>query len=69
MAAASQRQKAAASVIPARPVFGSLSVLFTMIRVWFFLSYDQSFHVHIMIILPGPGGQKTRLHELELGIR
>ena len=49
--------KEAASVTPAKGVFGSVSILLTMIRVRF-LSYGRMLHVHV---LPGFDGQQTRL--------
>ena len=50
--------KEAASVTPAKAVFGSVSILLTMIKVRLFLSYDRTFHVHT---LPGLDGQQSGL--------
>ena len=50
--------KEASSIVPAKAVFGSVSILLTMIRVRPLLSYDRMFHVHIF---PGLDDQQTGL--------
>ena len=39
--------KEVSSITPAKAVFGSVSILLTMIRVRSLLFYDQTFRVHI----------------------
>ena len=39
--------KELSSITPAKAVFGSVSVLLTMIRVSFLLFYDETFQIHI----------------------
>jgi len=48
--------KEVSSITPAKAVFGSVSILLTMIRVRFLLSHERMAHVHI---LPGFNGQQT----------
>jgi len=50
--------KEVSSITPAKAVFGSVSILLTMVRVRFPVSYDQMSHVHVR---PGFYGQQTRL--------
>jgi len=50
--------KELASVTPAKAVFGSVSVLLTVIKVRYPLSYDWTFHVQIS---PGFDDQQTGL--------
>ena len=50
--------KEVSSVTPAKAVFGSVSILLTMVKVRFPVSYDRMSHVHVW---PGLNGQQTRL--------
>jgi len=50
--------KELSSITPAKAVFGSVSVLLTMIRVSFFFFYDETFQVHTQ---PGYDLQRTGL--------
>ena len=51
--------KEVSSITPAKAVFGSVSILITMVRVCFLVSYDRrGFHVHMW---PGLDGQQTGL--------
>ena len=50
--------KEVSSVTPAKAVFGSVSILLTMVRVRFLVSYDRMSRIHVW---PGFDGQQTRL--------
>ena len=50
--------KDVSGIAPAQAVFGSVSILLTMIRVRFLLSFDDTFQAHI---LSGLDGQQLRL--------
>jgi len=50
--------KEVSSITPAKAVFGSVSILLTMVRVRFLLSCDQLSRVHVC---PGLDGQQTGL--------
>ena len=50
--------KEVSSVTPAKAVFGSVSILLTMVKVRFPVSYDRMSRVHVW---PGLNGQQTGL--------
>ena len=50
--------KEVSSITPAKAVFGSVSILLTMVRVCFLVSYDPMSHVHVW---PGLNGQQIGL--------
>ena len=50
--------KELSSITPAKAVFGSVSILLTMIKVRFLLCCDEMFQVHTQ---PGYDGQRTGL--------
>jgi len=50
--------KEVSSITPAKVVFGSVSILLTMVRVRFPLFYHWALHVHVW---PGLDGQQSRL--------
>jgi len=50
--------KEISSITPAKAVFGSVSVLLTMVRVCFLVSYDGKSHVHVR---PGFDGKQSGL--------
>jgi len=50
--------KEVSSITPAKAVFGSVSILLTMVRVRFPLFYRGALHVHVW---PGLDGQQTGL--------
>ena len=46
--------KEVSSISPAKAIFGSVSILLTMVKVRFLAPYDPMFYVHM---LPGLDGQ------------
>ena len=58
--------KEVSSITPAKAVFVSVSVLLTMVRVRFAVSYDRKPHVHVW---PGFDGQQTGLCRSQLSLR
>jgi len=58
--------KEISSIAPAKAVFGSVSILLTMVRVRFLVSYDQVFRVHVW---PGLDDQQTGLRRAQSSLR
>ena len=58
--------KEVSSITPAKAVFGSVSVLLTMVRVCFLVSYDQKPYVHQWL---GFNGQQTGLCRAQPSLR
>ena len=58
--------KEVSSITPAKAVFGSVSILLTMIRVGSVLFYDQIFHVDV---IPGLYAQQPRLRRTRASLR
>ena len=54
------------SITPAKPVFGSVAALLTMIRVTFFIFCDELFWVHTC---PGHDDQRKRLSGARVFLR
>ena len=58
--------KEVSSITPAKAVFGSVSILLTMVRVRFHVSYNWVLHVHLW---PGLHGQPTGLRRARPSLR
>jgi len=58
--------KEASSITPAKAVFGSVSILLTMVRVRLLIPYDRKCHIHPW---PGFNGQQTGLYRAQLSLR
>ena len=58
--------KEVSSITPAKAVFGSVSILLTMVRVRFLISYDWKSHIHLW---PGFDRQQTGLCRSQLSLR
>jgi len=58
--------KEVSSITPAKAVFGSVSILLTMVRVRFLVSCDQKYHIHVWL---GFDGQQTGLRRAQPSLR
>jgi len=58
--------KEVSSITPAKAVFGSVSILLTMVRVRFLFPYNRKPHVHVWL---GFDGQQTGLCRAQLILR